>query len=71
MARVMASSEGVAAVTGCADGIGGAIALHLVSDSHDLASNDLPSKLADLEAIQIGISLKQRRSTLCDRARIK
>jgi len=60
----MASPKGVAIVTGCAAGIGRAIVFRLASDGYDLALNDLPAKLSDLEHIQAEIKLKERRSII-------
>jgi len=60
----MAASKGVAIVTGCASGIGRSITLRLASDGYDLALNDLPSKLPDLETLQAEISVKQRRAII-------
>ena len=57
-----AKTKGVAIVTGCAQGIGKAIALRLVDDGLDVAISDLPTKQDQLEAIASVIRRKGRRA---------
>lgn len=47
----MASARRIAIVTGAASGIGKAIALKLASDGFDVALNDLPSSLPQLNEV--------------------
>lgn len=47
----MAAGRRVAIVTGAASGIGKAIALKLASDGFDVALNDLPSSLEQLDEV--------------------
>lgn len=60
----MSSSKGSAIVTGCAQGIGHAIALRLADDGFDVALNDIPSKEALLQELMKEICAKGRRSII-------
>ena len=61
-ADVAAKTTRIALVTGAAQGIGREIALRLARDGLDIALNDIPSNLANLEAVQekIQTGTKQR-----------
>lgn len=52
----------VALVTSSTQGVGRAIALRLADDGFDVAVNDLPSRVRNLEALACEIALKGRRS---------
>ncbi|KAK0192490.1 hypothetical protein F5146DRAFT_1136328 [Armillaria mellea] len=58
----MASTKGVALVTGSSQGLGRAIALRLAEDGFDVSINDLPSKNKELYALAADIIAKGRRS---------
>ncbi|KAK0203855.1 acetoin reductase family protein [Desarmillaria ectypa] len=58
----MASTKGVALITGSCQGLGKAIALRLVDDGFDVSINDLPSKTMELDALAADIIAKGRRS---------
>jgi len=47
----MAASKGVALITGCAQGIGRGIALHLADDGLDTSLNDMPTKKSALDVL--------------------
>ena len=57
----MAATEGVAIVTGSAQGIGRAIALRLADDGYDMVVNDIDKNAANLESVVEEISKKGRR----------
>ena len=61
----MSNSKGVAIVTGCAQGIGKAIATRLASDGYDIALSDIPSKEGMLQGLQSEISGKFGRKAIC------
>lgn len=52
----------VAVVTGAAQGIGLAIALRLADDGFDVAVNDIPSKVYELQRVIILIEAKGKRA---------
>ncbi len=52
----------VALVTSSTQGVGPAIALRLADDGFDVAVNDLPSRVRNLEALACKIALKGRKS---------
>ncbi|KAK0482177.1 acetoin reductase family protein [Armillaria novae-zelandiae] len=58
----MASTKGVALVTGSAQGLGRAIALRIAEDGYDVSINDLHSKTEELDALAAEIMAKGRRS---------
>ncbi|KAK0219916.1 hypothetical protein IW262DRAFT_1272514 [Armillaria fumosa] len=60
----MASTKGVALVTGSSQGLGRAIALRLAEDGFDVSINDLPSKTKELDALAADIMAKGRRSSV-------
>jgi NAD(P)-dependent dehydrogenase (short-subunit alcohol dehydrogenase family) len=58
----MASTKGVALVTGASQGIGRAIALRLVDDGYDVAINDIPRSKENLEKLSREIQSKGRKT---------
>ena len=68
-------SQGVAIITGAAQGLGRAIALRLASDGFDVALNDIPAKAPALEELvnqlKAGSGTNPERSYLCNRERGK
>ncbi|KZP28672.1 NAD(P)-binding protein [Athelia psychrophila] len=55
-------SIGTALVTGCAQGIGRAVALRLADDGFDIAVNDFPSSRPGLDSLVAAIAAKGRRA---------
>lgn len=55
MGSLAANPKRVALITGAAQGIGRCIAIRLAEDGLDVALNDLPSKLAELEEVAVQI----------------
>ena len=55
MGSLEANPKRVALVTGAAQGIGRCIAIRLAEDGLNVALNDLPTKLAELEAVAVQI----------------
>ena len=55
MGSLEVTPKRVALVTGAAQGIGRCIAIRLAEDGLNIALNDLPSKLTDLEAVALQI----------------
>lgn len=55
MGSLEANPRRVALVTGAAQGIGRCIAIRLAEDGLNVALNDLPTKLAELEAVAVQI----------------
>ena len=65
----MSDAKGVAIVTGCAQGIGKAIAIRLASDGYDLVLSDILPQKVKLDELQSVISEKTGRkaiSVICD-----
>ena len=57
----MASSKGVAIVTGAGQGIGRGIALRLAEDGYDISLNDISSNKKNLDEVAAEIQIKGRR----------
>ena len=55
MGSLAANPKRVALITGAAQGIGRCIAIRLAEDGLNVALNDLPSKLSELEAVVVQI----------------
>ncbi|KAH7929164.1 NAD(P)-binding protein [Leucogyrophana mollusca] len=55
-------TQGIAIVTGAAQGIGRAIAIRLAGDGFDVAVNDIPAKKDQLDTVRQEINSTQRRA---------
>jgi NAD(P)-dependent dehydrogenase (short-subunit alcohol dehydrogenase family) len=61
----LSQHQGVAIVTGSAQGIGEAIALQLADDGYDLALNDIPANREALESVAEKARKKGRKAIVC------